>query len=153
MGCSAWDTVIEGQRRPRLGAPALVVVALVFAAACAPSTRNQSHEILLQNSEEGRQANFTRFMTDQNCGAVTRTFFQGLHEPDGTAFWNITCSNGTSYVVAIAADDTTRILDCRRYEADGLQRCFETFAERVAELTRPKPSPIPGKLPPEKLRN
>ncbi len=130
----------------------IVLFAFLCVPACARVIHNKSHEILLQNSEEGRRANFTRFMSDQSCGSVTRTFFQGTDDSDGTAFWNITCSNGMSYVVTIAADDTTRILDCRRYEATGLQRCFMTFKDRAEELTRPKPTPTPGDLPPGVLR-
>lgn len=128
------------------------IAILLSASACTRVIHNKSHETLLQNSEEGRRANFTRFMSDQSCGSVTRTFFQGTHDADGRAFWNIMCSNGMSYVVTIAADDTTRILDCRRYEASGLQRCFVTFKERWEELTRPKPTPTPGDLPPGMLR-
>ena len=94
--------------------------ALVFLPACAHAIHNKSHETLLQNSEYGRRANFTRFMSGESCGAVTRTFCQGVDEPSGTAFWNITCSNGKSYVVTIDADDSTHILDCERYAASGL---------------------------------
>ena len=88
---------------------------------------------------------------------MTRTFFQGIDDSDATAFWNITCSNGRSYVVTIAADDTTRVLDCAKYEASGLQRCFVTFKERADQLKQKmvKPEGPPrfsGALPPEVLR-
>jgi hypothetical protein len=129
----------QGRKPSQVG---FMLFALFFVAACAPRAHNKSHELLLHSSEDVRQANFTRFMSDQSCGAVTRTFFQGLDDADDMAFWNVSCANGTSYVVTIATDDSTRVLDCKRYEESGLQRCFVTFEERWAEMTRPKRSPV-----------
>ena len=140
----------------RDGRPYTALFVLLFLPACAHAIHNKSHEILLQNSEYGRRANFTRFMSGESCGSVTRTFCQGVDDQSGMAFWNITCSNGKSYVVTIDADDSTRILDCERYEATGLFRCFTTFEDRVDELKRlaqPKPPRFPGDLPPAVLRH
>jgi hypothetical protein len=128
------------------------IVVLLAIPACTRPIHNKSHDILLQNSDYVRRTHFTRFMSEEDCGAVTRTFFQGMNDPTGTSFWNITCSNGKSYVVMIEADDIAKTLDCETYEASGVFRCFMTFEEIEAHLHRPETPRFPGDLPPAVLR-
>jgi hypothetical protein len=53
-------------------------------------------------SEKDRRAMLARYMraSDEACGAVTRTFYQGA-AANGDAIWNLSCANGKSFVLLI----------------------------------------------------
>jgi hypothetical protein len=94
-----------------------------------PTPENPAHDLLMKRSDTGRNVAFAALMMagGEHCGAVTRNFFQGFHESD--AFWNITCTDGRSWVVTVKGDaaGSTQILDCAVLKVMGAGECFTKF--------------------------
>ena len=97
----------------------------------APATRtgNRAHDALvaLPEQKRGEMLAGTVRSAGDACSRATRTFYQGSHK-DGSAYWNVECSNGTSFAVSIKADATgsTKIVDCPTMNAVGAS-CFKKF--------------------------
>jgi len=77
-------------------------------------------------SEAARAAFFTTIVSDEPCGDVTRTFYQGMHRASRAVFWNVACSNGRSYSLSIEANATgsSKIMDCGQLKVIGGTDCF-----------------------------
>jgi hypothetical protein len=90
---------------------------------------NKAHQILSDKSNQERNEALTVLLiqSKEDCDDVVRNFFQGL-EPEGGAFWNVTCKNGHSYIILIENDarGTTRIMDCALIKSltKGKSKCF-----------------------------
>jgi hypothetical protein len=97
-------------------------------AAATSAFANPSHNKLLQLSTAQRNELFTIWARGENCGSVTRTFFQG-QASDDTAFWSIRCSNGVSYQVAVYPDanGSTKILECGFLKRVAKLDCFTKY--------------------------
>ncbi|MDP2603501.1 MAG: hypothetical protein Q8S00_13050 [Deltaproteobacteria bacterium] len=89
---------------------------------------NPTHTKILALSEAKRSELFTMWAKGENCGSVTRTFFQGQSQ-DGTAFWSIQCSNRMVYQVAVYNDKngSTRVLDCGTLKVIAKLDCFTKY--------------------------
>jgi hypothetical protein len=96
-----------------------------------PSSGNVAHDAIVALSEDRRRQMFsTNFRASgDSCGTVTRTFYQGMEKSQKTAFWNVACSNGQSYSIAVYADRTgsTKILSCAVMKAVTKTECFVKF--------------------------
>jgi len=86
--------------------------------AMAPSDQAQSLGQLLNSS------NIT-------CEEPSRSFFQGLNNTDGTAYWDVACSDGKSYAIVIdaTASGNTKILDCSVMKSQANIDCFVKLAQ------------------------
>ena len=91
---------------------------------------NTAHQILSNKSNEERNAVLTvlLFENKEDCDLVVKNFFQGF-EPQGGAFWNVTCENGKSYIILIENDarGSTRVMDCAVVKSltKGRNECFK----------------------------
>ena len=96
-------------------------------APAASATGNAAHDRLAALSNSDRNALLTKLMASEQCGSVTRNFYQGMG--NGEAFWNVACSNGSAYVIQIKPDATgsTSIMDCGVLKAVGGGECFKKF--------------------------
>lgn len=96
------------------------------------STRsgNPAHDRLLGVSESKRTAVLTMLVLSSNndCSNVTRTFFQGMND-ERAVFWNVACSNGSSYAVMIESDaeGSSKTLDCGVLKLVTGVECFKRF--------------------------
>jgi len=90
------------------------------------STGNRANDGLLALSDSDRNNLFTRYMSGQKCGRVTRNFYQGINK--GEAFWSVECSDGSQYGVLVKPDanGSTRIMDCGVMKMLGV-KCFERW--------------------------
>lgn len=97
----------------------------------APKSGNVAHDEIMALSEDRRRQMFsTAFRTSgESCGTITRTFYQGMEKSEKTAFWNVACSNGQSYSIAVYADTngSTKILSCAVMKAVTSTECFVKF--------------------------
>jgi len=96
---------------------------VVVLSVCGSVQANEAQKRIQKMSEKDRRALFTFTMKDEKCGTVTRTFYQGA--VSGDAFWNVTCTNGRSYVVEVMddAEGSTKILECDVIKAVGGTPC------------------------------
>ena len=91
---------------------------------------NTAHEILFDKSNGERNETLTVLLiqSKEDCDIVVRNFFQGF-EPEGGAFWNVTCENGKSYMILIENDarGSTRVMDCTLIKSltKGRNECFK----------------------------
>jgi peptidoglycan hydrolase-like protein with peptidoglycan-binding domain len=90
---------------------------------------NEAHRRLSALSETDRRAAFALVLSDQSCGAVVRTFYQGSEQANQAAIWNAECRNGKSYVVMIQADKTgsRKVMACDILKAVNGGRCWVKF--------------------------
>jgi hypothetical protein len=90
---------------------------------------NRANDVLSGMSEPDRAAALVKTLGGEPCGAVSRTFYQGILAKDRSAFWNVRCSNGRSYAISINNDATgsTRILDCKVLKTIAGVDCFTKF--------------------------
>lgn len=126
--------VVEGTRVPApSGSPPSAVSPAAgtqpTAAAAVQPTGNRYNDELLAKSGWEQRTIFSRLMrgSDERCGTVTRAFYQGMEKGKREAFWNISCSEGTDWVVSIDRRSRTRLLECGTLKAVGGPRCFERF--------------------------
>jgi hypothetical protein len=93
------------------------------------SSGNPAHDAIVAVSESARAKRFTEIVhsADKSCGQVTRTFHQGM--TNGTAMWNVACSNGRSYSVSVDDDagGSTKVLDCRILKTVAKTDCFVRY--------------------------
>jgi hypothetical protein len=106
---------------------------LVLMVLAEPAHANEAHDSLMQASEEQRRdalAAAVRFM-GLPCTAGTETFFQGLGESD-EAFWNIRCSEGAAYSVAIYPDAraTFSVVECGVLALKARVECFRLLDDQ-----------------------
>ncbi|MDP3228494.1 MAG: hypothetical protein Q8N13_11035 [Acidovorax sp.] len=94
------------------------------------ASANEAHRRISAMDETQRQEYFSVFLyrSEERCGLVTRTFFQGL-DKKGDAYWNLACANGKSYMVSIANDakGSSKILGCEFLKAINAGSCFKKF--------------------------
>jgi hypothetical protein len=94
------------------------------------STKNPSHDQFLGLSDSERNVVFTLLVQSSGsaCPAVTRNFHQGM-DSSNSSFWNVSCSNGSSYVVMIEADaeGSSKTLDCAVMTLVTGVECFKRF--------------------------
>ena len=92
-------------------------------------TGNRAHDILTSLSVEKQKEAFTHTVKGDSCGEVTRVFYQGMEKKSRLAFWNVGCSNGATYSVAISADATgsTQIMECGLMRAIAKVECFTKY--------------------------
>ena len=95
------STTCSWRRKLALRLAALVGVGLAMTQALA----NEAHDLLMRASEEQRREALADAVRSigRPCTVGTETFFQGF----GTyneAFWNVRCSEGNAYSVALYAD-------------------------------------------------
>lgn len=66
-------------------------------ALCGAAHANAAHLALLKMGEKERNASLTEFMrqSGEPC-VVTRSFFQGIEEASGAAFWNLACQDSSA---------------------------------------------------------
>lgn len=85
-------------------------------APAASSTGNPAHDQLMRATDSDRNRALAAVVqaSDESCREVTRNFHQGFYDEDRSSFWNVTCSNGASYVVTVVADaeGSTRVMSC-----------------------------------------
>lgn len=99
-------------------------------AAPAPtSSGNRAHDLLIGRPDVQRNKTLSAFLAEsgESCD-VERSFFQGL-DKELSAYWNVACEGGKSYVVTVKNDATgsTRILDCGVLKAVSGVECFKKF--------------------------
>lgn len=91
---------------------------------------NKAHHIISDKTNQERNEALTVLLiqSKEDCDVVVRNFFQGF-EPEGGAFWNVTCDNGHSYIILIENDarGSTRIMDCALIKSltKGRSKCFK----------------------------
>ena len=91
---------------------------------------NKAHQMLVDRTDEERNEALTVLLhkNKNNCDVVVRNFFQGF-EPEGGAFWNVTCGNEQSFMILIENDarGSTRIMDCVEIQSltKGKHECFK----------------------------
>jgi hypothetical protein len=107
----------------------LLIVTIVSASEAVTNPTNQR---LMSLPEAKRNEVWTLMFRGSNerCGTVTKSFYQGSYEETGSAFWNIRCSNGPDYQVMIEndAEGSTKILECAIVKLLHGE-CFKTFEE------------------------
>lgn len=85
---------------------------------------------IAQTSEAQRATLFRAWLraSGEKCNAVTRTFLQGSGR-DGAAYWNVQCSSGQAWLVAIKGDlnASTSYMDCKMLKAINAGTCFRKF--------------------------
>lgn len=99
------------------------------------ATGNRANDLIMDLPETRRAAGFTTLFegsADFPCGAVTRTFYQGLVPKTSDAIWNVGCSRGQSYSITIKndADGSTQVLDCRMLKLVAHLDCFVKYDEQ-----------------------
>jgi hypothetical protein len=118
-------------RSPSTDSTARITTTAPPASAASPSVKsgNASHDALAALSEDTRRLWFTKAFRDSGdpCGQVTRTFYQGMEKSAKTAFWNVACSNGPSYSIAVYTDGSTKLLECSVMKAVTSTACFVKF--------------------------
>lgn len=114
----------------RNSTPLLVGVVWGTLALCGPTHANPAHLTLLKMGEKERNATLTAFMrqSGERC-VVTRSFFQGIHEASGDAFWNVACQNSSALSIMIKnnATGSTKVLECGVMKAIANVECFKKF--------------------------
>lgn len=107
------------------------------------STGNAGHDSLVVLPEDRRGTFLSGIIASggTRCGAARRTFFQGIDQANKRAYWNIECSTGRSYSIAIEADagGSTRFLDCALMTRIGVA-CFTAFGSRSAPVQETQPA-------------
>lgn len=108
----------------RLAIAAALAVTLANTAIAA----NVFHERLASLPETERNKFLAMTIQQERCGRVTYSFYQGS-DKSGAAFWNVRCTNGMSYSVAIYPDRTgsTKVLECSVLKALANVDCFVPF--------------------------
>lgn len=90
---------------------------------------NSANDILmgLSPNEQTKHLGGVLNASQTSCVA-TVSFFQGFDE-NGAAYWNVACSNGESYGIAIANDSvgSSKILSCSVLKAVSGVECFTKF--------------------------
>lgn len=93
-----------------------------------PSFANSVNDLMLSKSpaDQTRLLGANLNASGELCNA-TYSFFQG-EDKDGNAYWNIACSNGSSFAIQIANNETgtTKIIECNIMESMGI-KCFQKF--------------------------
>jgi hypothetical protein len=101
-------------------------------AASATLPVNLAQEKLLTATEQERQAILTAYLARDKvtCTGVSKTFYQGS-DHKGNVFWNLACSEGTTYVIQIFNNEinSTRSYDCVRLKEDTGGTCFTKFKQ------------------------
>jgi len=104
-----------------------------LAAAAGAVPVNTAQEKLLAATEEGRKSILTGYLARDKvtCTGVNKTFYQGS-DHKGNAFWNLDCSEGTSYVIQIFNNEinSTRSYDCVRLKEVTGGTCFTKFKQQ-----------------------
>lgn len=92
------------------------------------STGNRANDRMLDSSETARATAFTKVLERSypGCGAVTRTFYQGIDANTNDAIWNVECIGGQRYSINVSSDaaGSTKALDCRTLKAVTGVDCF-----------------------------
>lgn len=91
---------------------------------------NQYHDFI-SNKNEADQNRILGKLLDKSgkpC-AATKSYHQGF-DKENTSYWNVACSNGSSYAIAIRedVDAKTRILDCSVLQTIGIP-CFKKLEQ------------------------
>ncbi|MFA7282504.1 MAG: hypothetical protein WC100_20645 [Sterolibacterium sp.] len=101
-------------------------------AAPAAVPANPAQEKLLAATEAERSVILTAYLARDKvtCTGVTKTFYQG-NDHRGNVFWNVACSEGTTYVIQIFNNEinSTRSYDCVRLKEDTGGTCFTKFKQ------------------------
>ena len=81
------------------------------------STGNEANDRLLALTELQKASALAHAVNEGCIGK--RTFYMGDLPRDRSAFWSVSCKNGKSYLVQIAADaaGSTKVLECDLYRA------------------------------------
>lgn len=107
----------------------LIILLLVFFFHY-PVFSNEVYPLLSSYSNEERIALFSKLLklSNNECGNVVSTYFQGLHLT--RTFWSVRCSNGNEWSLRFPdkLDDQIEIRSCGYYGQKGLS-CFEKISE------------------------
>ena len=91
---------------------------------------NPAHNQIANLSEAERLKLFAKALNSSgdSCPSAIRTFYQG-GDKNGTAFWNIKCSNGKAYLIQVSnnATGSTKVLDCEVLKRMNAGTCFKPF--------------------------
>jgi hypothetical protein len=100
----------------------LAIVLTISAAVLANSTSDR-----LAALPPSKQAAILGQVVGEGCVGKT-AFYQG-DSNDGSAFWNVRCTNRQSYSVMISPDahGSTKVLDCSMLRAIAHTECFVRF--------------------------
>lgn len=98
------------------------------------TSANETHDRLSKLSTKDRNDFFTIFMrkSNEDCGIVIKSFFQGFSKTSGSAFWNVACTNKKTFVIMINNDATgsTKILECSVVKLLTKVDCFKKFSDQ-----------------------
>ncbi len=90
------------------------VLLLAISIATAASAGNFTHSYLMKSPEKERAEALGEVLnaSGKSCDA-TKTFYQGM-DSESTAYWDVACTNGKSYVIQVPSDINakTRIMEC-----------------------------------------
>lgn len=89
---------------------------------------NEAQDRLSRLSYSKRNTVFTEILREESCGQVKLNFFQGVSS-DGSAFWNVICSNGNRLAIMIENDrlGSTKVLECDILKVVVKVDCFKKF--------------------------
>ncbi|MBI2790885.1 MAG: hypothetical protein HYX61_02905 [Gammaproteobacteria bacterium] len=92
-------------------------------------SNNEWHRLIMRMSSSERTKLFGQQLNESGIACTpTSTFFQGTGA-DKTAYWNVACSNGMRYAIAIENDakGKTTILDCSVLKSVTNVDCFKNL--------------------------
>jgi hypothetical protein len=104
-------------------APLLLIASSAVAA-------NEADRLLSSLPAEKQRQALAHIVTSSGdaCPGGNRVMRQGAKK-DGTAYWNVGCTNGKSYLVELKADaqGSTKVLSCTTLKALNAGTCFTKF--------------------------
>ena len=95
-----------------------------------PRNANEANRRLMEASEGDRRKllQSTLSRAGKSCAGVTRTFYQGSAKSSSTAFWNVTCREGQSYLVLVNADaQGSKVATCSQFRAAAVIECYKRY--------------------------